>query len=92
MSCSAESNHFINCMLCYFENIVYKKNETSYYIDERVDKIFEFEKWIDKLSDDEISYNCDYSKSVTPKDIREDVKKLVKNWVINNCEGSLVKC
>lgn len=91
MTCLEEVNHYINCMLFYYENMVYNKdkNKESYYIDENIDKIFEFEKWIENLPDEEIRYECDYSETVYPEDIRKGVKILIKNWITNNCEGGL---
>lgn len=93
MTCLEEVNHYINCIFFYYENMVYNKDKVkeSYYTNENVDKVFEFEKWINSLSDEEIMYQCDYSKNVSAEDIRKGVKELIKNWVTNNCKGDL-KC
>ncbi len=92
MTCLEKITHYINAMLFYFENMVYdetKQNERAYYINEQVDKIFEFEKWINRISDDEIMYECDYDDEITPEDIRDGVKTLMKKWINANCKGGL---
>ena len=89
MTYSEKINHYINCMLFYFETMVYQKNENSCYINDQVDKIFEFEKWINRISDDEIMYECDYDSDVTAKEIRDGVKESIKGWIKRNCEGGL---
>lgn len=90
MTCLEKTTHYINAMLFYFENMIYdesKKEDRAHYINDQVDKVFEFEKWINRISDDEIMYECDYDDEITPEDIREGVKTLIKKWVNDNCEN-----
>lgn len=81
--------HYIKCLLNYFKMIIYKKGE-SYYTNNEVDKIFEFEKWINKISDNEIRYNCDEDNNVNPERMRKTLRELIKKWVNKNCEGELL--
>lgn len=72
--------------------MVYKKDKSTqaYYIDDDVDKIFEFQKWINSIEDQEIKYNCDFNKEADPTVIRSRVKELIREWIGNNCKGDLL--